>query len=331
MTDYARLVGALVIAGCDGFILPQAFESRLRADSLGGVILFARNYHSRRQLRQLTESIRRAAPRALIAVDQEGGRVVRFSGDFPSFPSPLHYALSRDLEGFLQATTITARELRADGVNLNLIPVCDLAPPNSDHVVHARAYSADPLEVAAVVTAQVNCLHRCGVAACAKHFPGLASATGDPHFVVSASAQARGRFHAHDYEPFRAAACAGVDLIMTTHLRATELDPTDITTFSRRIVSGELRGEVAFHGLVISDDLQMLGALERIDQIAAGARALGAGHDLILFANLHDDLDHVVDGIAQAAEKDEALAQRIEESYNRVGMFKEEHPGYFRI
>lgn len=326
MLELRRMVGSLLVAGCDGQLLPLKFEAALTDGALGGIILFARNYHDRGQLRRLTATTTVAGgAQALIAVDQEGGRVVRFDGEFPAFPSPLHYAEAGDPAGLLSAAAITARELRKDGVNLNLAPVCDLAPATDDHVLSARAYSSEPQAVAAVAAAQIAQYHRERVLACAKHFPGLASAVGDPHRVVACSQQSRDEFRQRDYAPFRAAAQAGVDFVMTTHVRVDSLDPGRIATFSEHIIAGELRGEVGFTGLVISDDLQMLGALEQIDQVEAGARALLAGNDLLIYADLHDQLDEVIDGIAARAQNDERLALRIAASYHRVSRFKNEN------
>ncbi len=331
MDDAARLVGSLIVAGFDGTSLPPQFADSLRAGSLAGVILFTRNYRDRAQLRCLTHEVRNASPTALIAVDQEGGRVVRFDGDFPVFPSASHFAQAGDRGGFFNATTITARALREDGVNLNLIPICDLAPENADHVVHSRAYSKQPDEVAQIVAEQVSRLRRERIFSCAKHFPGLASAVGDPHYVVSSTEQPVTAFQTRDWQTFRAAISPGVDLIMTTHLRAPALDPGQIATFSEQIVDGYLRTELGYRGLVISDDLQMLGALEGIDQAEAGARALRAGHDLILFANLHDALNDIGRGIAERALRDEALAQRLQDNYHRLGRFKAEHASFFNL
>lgn len=326
MLELRRMVGSLLVAGFDGHLLPHNFEAALKDGALGGLILFARNYRDRDQLRRLTAMTTVAGgAQALIAVDQEGGRVVRFDGDFPTFPSPWHYAEAGDPEGLLAAAAITARELRKDGVNLNLAPVCDLAPATSDHVLYGRAYSSDPGTVAAVTTAQVQQFHRERVLACAKHFPGLASAVGDPHHEVAHSLQSREEFRQKDYAPFRAVAQMGVDFVMTTHVRVDSLDPGQIATFSEHIIEEELRGEIGFSGLVISDDLQMLGALEQINQVEAGVRALLAGNDLLIYANLHDQLDEVIGGMAAYAQHDERLALRIAASYHRVSRFKKEN------
>ncbi|MGB5105517.1 MAG: glycoside hydrolase family 3 N-terminal domain-containing protein [Candidatus Zixiibacteriota bacterium] len=330
MAELRSQLGELLVCGFDGVVLPQHWRELLERQMLGGLILFARNYENSEKLKRLTEEARIAsAGRCFIAVDQEGGRVARFSGDFPVFPSPGFYGKSEDIEGLLQATKVTATALREHGVNLNLAPVCDLDPNDSKHVLNTRAYASDPTIVAAAVAAQIAMQKSCGVMSCAKHFPGLGSSTGDPHFQVAESAQTLEQFRQLDYVPFEAAIRAGADMVMPTHLRAKALDQENVVTFSSKAIEGELRAHLQFAGLVISDDLQMLGALEGIDQVEAGRRALLAGNELLIYANLHDTYAAVLDGLVAHAEKDGALRARIEASYQRLIAFRHNNPEYF--
>lgn len=330
MSDLRQLLGSLVVCGIDSYKLPAEFESQLREDALGGIILFARNYHDSDRLRRLTEAAQRAAQgRAIIAVDQEGGRVVRFSEDFPVFASPHYFGSRNDLEGFENSAKVTASALRDHGVNLNLAPVCDLDPEKAAHVLNTRAYSSDPDRVANSAVAQIRALREHRVASCAKHFPGLASSTGDPHLQVAHSDQSKQAFQDRDYLPFKAAIAAGVDMVMPTHLRAPALDGENIVTFSSAVIGGELRGALGFDGLVVTDDLQMLGALEGIDQAEAGRRALLAGCDLLIYANLENTLTSLLDRLTKHAENDGALANRIHASHQRLVAFRNNNPQYF--
>ena len=313
----------MLVCGFDGGALPDDFRTLLQANSLGGVILFARNYSTDAHLSELTAQIHSLTEvPVLLAVDQEGGRVVRFAGDFPSYPSPRHYGLQHDAEGLLSATAQTAEHLHKAGVNLNLIPVCDLAPDDVAHVIHSRSYSSDPEEMADMVRLQIKCLREQGVLSCAKHFPGLASSYGDPHNVVSRSDQSLADFRQRDYIPFRAAIDAQVDMIMVTHLLAPQIDANAIATFSSVFVRQELREYLGFTGPVITDDLLMAGALEGVLTAEAGIKAILAGSDLLIYGNLSDNIIPVTEAITQAAASDPALAQRLEESSDRIRRFK---------
>ncbi len=330
MSHLRRQLGSLIICGFDETVLPANLRQLLEQGSLGGVILFARNYLTSAKLLKLTDSVRSCAQgKSIIAVDQEGGRVVRFGGDFPVFPSPRHYGERGDLDGLMNATEVTARALRQHRVNLNLVPVCDLDPGDAGHVLHSRAYSRDTQSVSTCASRQVEVLHANHVMSCAKHFPGLGSATGDPHFQVSHSNQSLDEFRRQDYLPFKAAVGAGVDMVMPTHLRAPALDEDNIVTFSHKVLHDELRSHLGFGGVIISDDLQMLGALEGIDQVEAGIRAFLAGCDLLIYANLQDSIDTLLDGMEAQAETDASLRSHIKESYERVVAFQNNNPQYF--
>jgi beta-N-acetylhexosaminidase len=330
MGELRRQLGSLILCGFEGTSLPTELQTLLSQNSLGGIILFARNYDNSAKLKKLTTATQTAAlGSALIAVDQEGGRVVRFAGDFPVFPSPRYFGDRNDLDGLLQSVRATGVALRDHGVNVNLVPVCDLDPGDESHVLHLRAYASDPEVVAYSVGRQVQVLKEVGIIACAKHFPGLGSSRGDPHFQVAESSQSIEQFRDRDYLPFRSAIASGVAMVMPTHLRARALDPQQIVTFSRIVIEGELRSILAFEGLVISDDLQMLGALEGIDQIEAGRRALLAGCNLLIYANLQDSLETHLDAFTKLAEADEELRARVGESYQRLVAFRNSNPQYF--
>ncbi len=323
MPTLAQQIGSLLIAGFDGTTLPEEFHIQLERQALGGVILFARNYRGRPALKSLTREIASAAALpGWVAVDQEGGRVVRFAEDFPTFPSSSYFGEHNDLAGLRQATAVTSRCLAEDGISLNLIPVCDLAPDDRSHVLHSRAYHRDPQRVAEAVTMQVRTCRDSGVEVCAKHFPGLVSATGDPHHVVARTRQRREDFLARDYLPFRAAIAAGAQLLMVTHVIADALDPEQIVTFSRPVIDREVRGELAFDGLIVTDDLQMLGALAGVDEVEACVRSMRAGCNLLILANLENRLRTLIAQIELRCDHDRTLRDNVESSHARVMRYR---------
>jgi len=318
----------VIIGGFEGTSLPDDFREALD-NGLGGVILFARNYKDQSQLRALTESIKSHNPKAVIAVDQEGGRVVRFAGDFPAFPSPGYFGDRDDLAGLCYATEVTAKCLKDCGVNCNLIPVCDLRPSEANHVIRTRAYSASPDAAAEAAVEQVRILREQNLISCAKHFPGLASAAGDPHQVVSQTDQSSEQFRTNDYKPFAAAINAGCNLVMPTHLMAPELDQLEIATFSKKILQGELRNRLGFEGPIISDDLQMLGALSDTDLAGAAIKSLSAGCDLLICGNLAASPGTLIAEINRQVEGNDQLRDIIGERSAHVEDFRQNNSGLF--
>jgi beta-N-acetylhexosaminidase len=325
MSDLRRSLGSRLICGFNGVVLPDSFRTLLSDGCLGGIILFARNYAGLSGLKNLTSLIKSLSPRpVLIAVDQEGGRVARFTRDFPVFPSPAYYSRRKDPDGLVLATSQTARLLATAGINLNLIPVCDLAPDDWSHIVYSRAYSSDPDEVAEVVQRQIEALRLQQILACGKHFPGLASAYGDPHLTVSRSDHSLSEFRGRDYAPFRAAIAVNVDMIMTTHLIVPSVDADHIATFSPIFTAGELRQHLGFEGIIISDDLLMAGALQGISATEAGIRAIKAGCDLLIYGELSDNITQVIDSILGAAEADMLLMRQLVAGSERIDRFRVE-------
>ena len=313
----------MLICGFDGTDLPTEFAQLLERQHLGGIILFARNFVDLEQLKSLTSRIHGISPSPIfIAVDQEGGRVVRFSGDFPVFPSPAHYGSSDDYDGLRIATRTTAEALKSAGVNLNLLPVCDLAPSDQSHVIYSRSYSSSSERLVAAVKSQIAEQRQAGIYSCAKHFPGLQSAHGDPHLMVSRSNQSLQDFRNSDYLPFKAAIDAHAEMVMVTHLFAPSIDPDNIVTFSARAIEQELRGYLKFNGLIITDDLLMAGSLEGISAAEAGIRAIRAGCNLLVYGDVTDQVDSILGEIVRTSEVDHGVREQIQRSSVRLSSFK---------
>lgn len=323
MPDLHREIGSLLVIGFSGTTLPPSTESLLTQGRLGGVILFSRNYRNIEQTSRLTSSIKKADARALIAVDQEGGRVVRFTGDFPTYPAASHFGEHDNPQGLVEATAATASKLRSVGVNLNLAPICDLRPADPAHVIYTRAYSDQADATAEVIAAQVAVMNEQMILSCAKHFPGLQSGAGDPHHVESHSSRSLDDFRKHDYIPFKAAIETGIDLVMVTHLTANEIDSLNPATYSTTFVQEELRGYLGFPGPIITDDLQMAAAERTWTPAQSASKAILAGCDLLIFGKLDDDCEELIDTLNWMANGNPDLTDRIIASASRVQEFKE--------
>ena len=259
---------------------------------MGGVLLFARNVVDAWQVQRLTRAVRgRAiacnAPAPLVAMDAEGGRVMRLSTKAGYTPKLSAQAVAE--ENDLAFTELEARRigrmLREAGVQWDLAPVVDVGynPANTVIVGAGRSYGAHPLVVAAHARAFIRGLHAEGVVSALKHFPGHGSSFADSHegFVdVSATAN-------RDVElvPYRVLiAERTVDAVMTAHVFNRALDDRHPATLSRATITGLLRKELAWDGAVVSDDLRM-GAIEQHYGLGqAAVLALDAGVDILLIA-----------------------------------------------
>ena len=282
-----QLVGQHMVFSYAGATPPGALERRIRAGEGAGVILFARNIASRARLRatiaRLQALPRPAGLRAplLVMIDQEGGFVKRLSGAPSRSPAAIgrtgSVAIARG-EG-----AATARNLRGVGINVNLAPVLDVARPGSFQERLERSYSRDPAKVAALGTAFAAALQAGGVAATAKHFPGIGVPRVDEDTVASRIGLSQATLRRIDEVPFAAAIRARIDLVMLSTAIYPAFDRLP-ALFSRRLATDELRGRLGFTGVSITDDLETAAA-SRYGSAATQARmSTRAGADLLLFA-----------------------------------------------
>jgi beta-N-acetylhexosaminidase len=277
------LRGQLICVGVAGTRLSPGERRALKRFTPGAVILFKRNYKDRAQLTALCAEIHRACePAPLIAVDQEGGRVVRFGAPFMHLDAARTLARWHTPNEVEELAASMALELRAAGVAIDFAPVLDVLTNPANQVIGDRAFGTTAKTVTRHGLAFMRGLLRGGVAPCGKHFPGHGNVREDSHFELPVSqVRRRSLFDVH-LKPFVAAIAAGIPMIMLAHVMIPWIDPARPASLSPAVVNGILRQQLGFAGVVATDDLQMealhgIGGLEE-----RTAAALEAGADLIL-------------------------------------------------
>ena len=280
------MTGAYLLPGFAGLDPPDWLRRRL-SEGLGGVVLFGRNVRDPEQLATLTAAIRAERPEALIAIDEEGGDVTRLEADRgSSYPGNRALGVVDDVELTERVAAAIGADLREVGVNLDFAPVADVASNPHNPVIGVRSFGAEPELVARHVAAFVTGLQRAGVVACAKHFPGHGATAEDSHRELPLLDRDRDALLAEELVPFRAAVAAGVGAVMSAHIRVPAVADAP-ATLSSELLTGLLRTELGFGGLVVTDALEM-GAISTtigveegaVQALAAGADALCLGHDL---------------------------------------------------
>ena len=309
-------IGQLFIVAPDGEIddLRQNYH-------VGGFVLFDRHTPDLRQTMELIEKLRPLSgePAPLIAVDQEGGRVARLK-----FATPLPPA--RRL-GDLSPTAVNAvakilgTELAALGFNVNFAPVFDVDSNPANPVIGDRAFAAEPNKVSALGVAYINGLHAAGIAATAKHFPGHGDTRSDSHYQLPVVDQPRDRLYQVELAPFLAAVAADVDLIMTAHVHYPALDcePGRPATLSAPILTGLLREQMGYEGIIITDAMNMGAITDSFSAGPAAVSAFQAGADLILMPeNLADAYESMLSAVANG----KISPARLNESLQRILLLK---------
>jgi beta-N-acetylhexosaminidase len=283
-----ELAGRLVMTGFPGTDLDAATGAALRRLAPSGVILFARNFRDVDQLRRLNEQLHGLPSQPLIAVDQEGGRVARLGPPFTVFPPARDVGRGGDPALAEAVGRALALELGGVGIDVDFAPVLDVDSNPANPVIGDRAFAARPQEVAACATAFLRGLAAGGLIGCGKHFPGHGDTDVDSHVDLPTVRRDRAGLDAIELLPFRAAIAAGVPMLMTAHVLCPALDASRPATLSPAILRDLLRAELGFHGVIVSDDLEM-GAVRRHAAVEdAAVAALAAGVDWLLVGN---DLD----------------------------------------
>ena len=302
-------VGQVTISSFPGTTRPEYIRRRLRARETAGVILFgSANGGDAANWRRLTRSVQQAGHgRALVMVDQEGGDIRTVQHVGPRAAQPFQGA-----PGDVRRTgRATGRGLSDAGVNVNLAPVGDV--PRAGSVMATRSFAGDERGIAARTQAAVAGMREGGVAATAKHFPGLGAATVN---TDDGPATIKGPV-TRDLIPFRAAIAEGVPLVMLSHAAYPALDPNRIASQSRPIVSGLLRRQLGFDGVVVTDSLEAAAVLARSDIATAAERSLRAGADLILMTG-SASWNVVYPRLLRAARRDGAFRERVRDAAARV-------------
>jgi beta-N-acetylhexosaminidase len=282
-----QLVGQRLVFSLPGTEIPARLRRRIRRGEAAGVILFARNIRSRRQVRRLVHRLQRIRrPRGLrspllVMLDQEGGLVKRLPGAPRRSAARLGRAASRRLAR--QEGRATARNLRRAGVNVNLAPVADVARPGAWMERTGRSFGRRQALVGSLTAQFAAGLRAGGVLATAKHFPGIGTVASDADRVAGRVRLSRTRLRRIDERPFAMAIARRVPLVMLS----TAVYPSfghRPALLSRRIATGELRGRLRFAGVSITDDLEVPALRPFGSPARLALSSARAGADLLLFA-----------------------------------------------
>lgn len=268
--------------GLPGTEIFEEDEERLDRIRPEAVILFTRNFSSVSQIKTLIRQAKEIAGRQCrLAIDHEGGRVVRFPEALPAFAAPRIFGEGRDPEKMRLAARTAADALKDWGFDLNLAPVVDVLTPTSHPRMIDRCFGSDPALVSDMAEAFIRGMREGGIQTCAKHFPGTGPAELDPHETGPKVTLTRERMESF-LLPFRRAIAAGVDTVMINHILYPKIDSSGPATLSKKIVTGLLKGELGFKRQILSDDLEMGAIQDAYGMEDAVLRAQEAGCDLLL-------------------------------------------------
>lgn len=333
-------VGQMFIVGFEPSELGKSelntqVKSLIRDYHVGGVILFERNIENPKQVGHLTNLLQRYSLSTspgiplVIAIDQEGGPVARFKEGVTQFPSNMALGASRDPSLAYEAAQITGKELRAMGINMNMAPVLDVNNNPANPVIGIRSFAEDPEITAAFAVSTIQGYRAGHVLSVGKHFPGHGDTSVDSHVDLPTVDHDRKRLNSVELVPFRAAIAEGIDAIMTAHVTFPAIDPTPglPATLSKRVLTGLLRQELGYTGVIMTDDMEMGAIADRFGTEEAAIRAVDAGADMILISHTFSVQSKSIEAVIRAVKSGVLSETRIDQSVRRILMMKAEKMG----
>lgn len=314
-----------------GHTLSDRDREHLSRHAWNGVILFAKNVESRPQVAALIEEIHGAcAHTPLLAVDQEGGLVDRMR--FPEMslsPGAMSLGAAGDPELTYRAHRLMGEELRDLGIHVDYAPCLDVNVNPDNPIIGVRSFGEDPEAVAEHGRAAIRGLRDGGVAPTAKHFPGHGDTELDSHIALPTLAHPRERLESVELKPFRAAVEERVEAIMTAHVTFPALDATEglPATLSGPVLTGLLRQEMGYDGIIVTDSLAMRALADHWGFAESTVLSVLAGADLVLALGPFEQQLESLEGLIRAVREGRIPEARLDESVRRILALKQRFHG----
>ncbi len=325
-------VGQLMLLGFGGTKMDGTIARFLDDMKPGGVALFTRNIDTPEQAMRLIRDVRAHDPAGVpmfVAVDQEGGNVVRVKHDATILPSAMALGATGDPSLARRAGEALGRDLRLLGFNMNLAPVLDVNSNPNNPVIGIRSFGESPREVGQLGIAYIQGMQSQGVIPVAKHFPGHGDTDSDSHYHLPVLPHDKARLEEVELHPFARAFSEGLDAIMTAHIALPALGDDgekDLpATVNPRVLTGLLRDELGYDGLVITDGLEMQGIVQRFGSGEAAVRAIIAGADVVMVLWFPEKKREVRDALKEAVLSGRIPEWRFNQAVRRVLTEKARH------
>jgi len=318
-----ELAGQLLVVGYQGERPSAALVEAHRSRRLGGFVVFKRNLVGEgiARVEALADTLTHLAAEAprglppLLAVDQEGGRVARLGPPVLALPPMRDLAALGDLPLTRRAGEALGRELRAIGLTMDFAPVLDVDSNPKNPIIGDRAFGATADTAASFALAFADGLRDGGILACGKHYPGHGDTETDSHLELPTVRSARASLEATELRPFALAAERGVPALMSAHVVYPALAP-EPATLSRTIATDLLRGQLAYRGVLFSDDLEMKAISQDIE--TTSVLAIEAGCDVLLVCSDEARVGRAREALARAIGTRPAFRARCEEALARA-------------
>ncbi|RIW34236.1 beta-N-acetylhexosaminidase [Bacillus salacetis] len=332
-SDIAKQIGKLLVVGFEGKTVNENIKEMIHGYHVGGIILFARNIGTPRETIALTSGLQKEAKNAgyqyplMICIDQENGVVRRLGEGTTIFPGAMAIGATDNPENAYSIGLASGKELKSLGINWNLAPVIDVNNNPENPVIGVRSFGESAEKVAGFGKATMKGLQKAGVITTLKHFPGHGDTTADSHLELPIISHSKTRLDKIELVPFKACIETGADTIMSAHVYFPAID-REVgvpATLSKKVITGLLREELGFNGVVTTDCLEMNAISNGVGTESGGLKAIQAGVDLLMVSHTHSKQTGVIKEIKKAVECGELDELVITKANQRVEKLKERY------
>ena len=332
-------IGQLMVIGFNGLSVPANFSELIKEYQIGGVILFGRNIGTPEEILELTTSLQKMAKKAgneqplLICLDQENGMVRRLGEGTTLFPGSMLVGATKDKQSAYDISNATGKELKALGINWNLAPVLDINNNPDNPVIGVRSFGETPEQVSEFGIESMKGMQEAGIMTTLKHFPGHGDTNVDSHLDLPVINHSMERLYDVELKPFLNAINEGADAIMSAHVYfpALEKEKNKPATLSKNVLTGLLREELNFKGIITTDCLEMKAISETIGTEKGAVEAFKAGVDLLMVSHTYDVQVGAMKALEEAYKNSEITEERLDESVQRIIEMKEKYLSWDQV
>ncbi|WP_252863440.1 beta-N-acetylhexosaminidase [Paenibacillus riograndensis] len=322
-------IGQMLLVGIDGTTLEAEAKRMITDDKVGGIILYADNIKDLKGMVNLINALKKSntmnsAP-LFMSVDQEGGKVSRMPKEYASIPSNGKVGNSNDADAAGTMGKLLAREVRAGGFNMNFAPVLDTNSNLDNPVIGDRSFGSTASIVSKLGIAEMKGIESEGVVPVVKHFPGHGDTSVDSHLELPVVNKTASQLAKLEWLPFQAAFKEKADAVMVAHILFPHIDPDYPASLSRIIIGDQLRGDMGYQGVVITDDLTMGAIMKHFDLGTAAVETVDAGSDILLIAHGYENEQVARKALLHSVRGGTLDESRINESVYRILALKQKY------
>lgn len=328
-----ELIGQMVMIGFTGTEdMDSEYAQMMRDGCIGNVMLFGWNTKTFEQTKALNDKIQAYGVKGIpvmIGLDVEGGTVERFKGQWkPRINSARTLGKKNDPQLVYEQYKQIGQKLKETGIMIDFAPVLDIAHKPSATFLANRMFGSDAEQVSLLIRQAVKGLHDGGIASLGKHFPGHGYTNEDSHQTLPVINASLDEMTGYSLVPFAAAIDEGIDAMLAAHLSYTQIDSESITSLSPTVITGLLRESMGFQGVVVSDDMRMLGLRSQCSAGEGAVRHILAGGDIVLIGKHVSLQQDILNSLNQAVQDGRITRERLEESVRRILALKQKYTGF---